>query len=221
MSGQAAWEFSKDILAKRFAGVRAPLFYGNSLTAGDQTYLRGKPRPYLLAAIDLLKKLGGRTIVEIGCMRQPMPHTLEQFNPVCCNDGHSTMFWGSSGLAVYTVDISQACCDVTKAACQGYPNVHVSCGDGVEYLRRFSTETGTIDLLFLDAWDAVEGIPYAEKHLEAYEAAREKLSPRAIVQIDDTDIAFGGKGRLVTPAIIRDGFELLLTGRQTMLLRTA
>jgi bifunctional DNA-binding transcriptional regulator/antitoxin component of YhaV-PrlF toxin-antitoxin module len=29
----------------------------------------------------------------------------------------------------------------------------------------------------------------------------------------------GGKGRLVLPAAIRDGYELMILGRQTMLLR--
>ncbi len=216
MSLNSSWEFAREILTKHFAGIRHPLFFGNTLSADDQTNLRGKPRPYLLAAIDLLTKMQGKTIVEVGCMRQPLRHSLEEFNPVCCNDGHSTVFWARTGLAVHTVDINPGCCNVTAEACRSYPNVRISCGDGVKFLRNFN---GTIDLLYLDAWEAVETIPYAEKHLEAFQAAREKLAPSAIVLIDDTDVAFGGKGRLAIPAIIRDGFELLLIGRQTMLMR--
>jgi len=61
----------------------------------------------------------------------------------------------------------------------------------VTFLQNFN---GIIDLLYLDAWDAVEGIPYAQKHLEAYQMATEKLSPSSIVLIDDTDIAIWRKG---------------------------
>jgi hypothetical protein len=216
MSQNSSWEFACEIIAYRFEGIKHTLFFGNSVSLDEQTHARGKPRPYILSAIDLLAKMHGRTIVEIGCMRQPINHSFDEFNPLCCNDGHSTAFWGWTGLAVHTIDINPEACKVAAETCRSYPNVHVYCGDGVQFLREFN---GTIDLLYLDAWDTLEGIPYAEKHLEAYEAAREKLSPSSIVLIDDTDIAFGGKGRLAVSAIIRDGFDLLLTGRQTMLLR--
>ncbi len=216
MSQNSSWEFAREIITRHFQGIKHPLFFGNSVPLEDQIHVRGKPRPYILSAIDLLVKMQGRTIVEVGCMRQPLTHSFDDFIPLCCNDGHSTAFWGRTGLAVHTVDIIPEACNVTAEACRSYPNVHVYCGDGVQFLREFN---GIIDLLYLDAWDALEGIPYAEKHLEAYQAAREKLAPSSIVLIDDTDIAFGGKGRLAVSAIIRDGFDLLLTGRQTMLLR--
>jgi hypothetical protein len=212
----ATWEFARDILERHFRGVREPLFFGHALSTAEQTFVRGKPRPYILSAIDLLTKLGGRTIVEVGCMRRPLTHSLDAFDPDCCNDGHSTAFWASTGLAVHSVDVNPQCCTVAAQACHELANAHIYCSDGVEFLRAFQ---GTIDLLYLDAWDAVEGIPYAESHLEAYLAARQKLAPASLVLIDDTDIAFGGKGRLAVPQIIRDGFDLLLAGRQTMLLR--
>ena len=216
MSQTKSWDFARDILTRRFKGVRHPLFFGNSLTVDEQTNVRGKPRPYILSAIELLKQMQGKTIVEIGCMRQPMNHSLDQFVPYCCNDGHSTMFWASTGLDVHTVDINPRSIEIVKQSCAAHPNVHATCGDGVQFVRDFP---GTIDLLFLDAWDADEGSPFAEKHLEAYQAARDKLAPSSLVLIDDTDVSFGGKGRLTIPAVIRDGFELLLIGRQTMLLR--
>jgi hypothetical protein len=182
----------------------------------DHVRVRGKPRPFILSAIELVKKLQGKTIVEVGCMRQAMNHPMDAYNPMCCNDGHSTVFWGTSGLAVHSVDINPGACKIAAGACQALPNVTVTCGDGIEFLQKFE---GTIDLLFLDAWDAVKGIPYAEKHLEAFEVVRGKMAPSSIVLIDDTDVAFGGKGRMAIPAIIRAGYDLLLTGRQTMLMR--
>jgi spermidine synthase len=149
-------------------------------------------------------------------MRQPLNHPIDEIRPMCCNDGHSTAFWARSGLEVHSVDINPGAVKIAAAGCKDFPNVKVACADGIAFLQDFP---GTIDFLFLDAWDALKGTPYAEKHLEAYEVARKKLNPSALIVIDDTDIAFGGKGRLAIPAIIRDGFDLLTTGRQTMLLR--
>jgi hypothetical protein len=99
---------------------------------------------------------------------------------------------------------------------QTYPNLTVHTGDGIDFLKRYER---SIDLLFLDAWDVVPGTAYAENHLEAYRAALPKLAPRCLVQIDDTDILNGGKGRLVIPQMIRDGFELVTWGRQAILAR--
>jgi len=215
-AANAAWNFAGDIVAYHFRGITQPIFFGQDLTPADQTHLRGKPRPFILAAIDLLRKMGGRTIVEIGSMRQPMRHSLEEFNPNCCNDGHSTLFWASTGMNFHTIDINPDCARIAGEACAAMPNAHVYCGDGIAFLQAFDQE---IDLLFLDAWDVVEGCDFAGGHLLAYQAARDKVAPNSIILIDDTDIKFGGKGRLVIPAIIRDGFDLVLVGRQTMLIR--
>lgn len=216
MADQSTWDLAHPILANHFRGQIHPQFFGNEPTFEQHVNLRGKPRPYLLSAIDLLKRIQGKTIVEVGCMRQPLNHPLDVINPQCCNDGHSTAVWGSTGLSVHSVDINPGAVKIAAAACAAMPNVRVTCADGIEFLRAFPDR---IDLLFLDAWDAVKGIPYAEKHLEAFEVVREKLSPSAIVLIDDTDMAFGGKGRMAIPAIIRAGFDLLTVGRQTLLMR--
>lgn len=123
---------------------------------------------------------------------------------------------GLTGCAVHTVDIDPVCAAVIRQACPDNPNIHVTTGDGISFLRSFD---GTIDLLYLDAWDVRVGDPYAERHLEAYEIARPKLNRRSIILIDDTDIFFGGKGRLAVPAMIRDGYTQIVAGRQTLLVR--
>ena len=93
-------------------------------------------------------------------------------------------------------------------------NWNVYNGDGIKFLKDFK---GTIDLLFLDAWDVHYGSPYAEKHLEAYEVAKDKLSKKHIISIDDTDIANGGKGKLLIPHLLNNNYKLIVSGRQTML----
>lgn len=203
-------------IRERFGDSPIALWSTDRLTEQQQIHVRAKPRPYLLSAIELLPSLGSPNIVEIGCMRQPMRHTLEEFNPVCCNDGHSTIFWASTGNPLWSIDIDERACQIATQGVSGIPRTRVICGDGVQFLKDFVEPIG---LLYLDGWDVVPGTDYAEQHLCAYRAARDKLAGTSMILIDDTDLLMGGKGKLVVPAAIRDGYELMLFGRQTMLLR--
>lgn len=201
---------------RNFGNSPIALWATDSLTVEQQVHVRAKPRPYLRTAIDLLGHLGARNIVEVGCMRQPMRHALDEFDPVCCNDGHSTMFWASTGHPLWSVDIDARACEVASQTVSGFPGATVVCGDGIQFLRDFREPIG---LLYLDGWDVIPGTDYAEQHLSAYLEARTRLSDTSMILIDDTDLLMGGKGKLVVPAAIRDGYELVLFGRQTMLLR--
>jgi hypothetical protein len=203
-------------LVKRFSALTMPLFFRTNLTFEEQTNVRGKPRPYLDVATALVRDCGLSTIVEIGGMRQPMMHALSEFDPVCCNDGHSTLFWADTGAEVFSIDIDPNSALIMSAYGARYPNLHVQTRDGIAFLNELDAE---IDLLYLDAWDVIAGTGYAEKHLEAYFAARDNLAESALILIDDTDIMFGGKGRLAIPQMIADGFSVLTGGRQTMLVR--
>ena len=210
------YEIAEAGIRKRFGDSPIALWSTDRLTKEQQIHVRAKPRPYILSAIDLLDSLGSPNIVEIGCMRQPMRHTLEEFDPVCCNDGHSTLFWASTGHPLWSVDIDERACEIATQSVSGFPAAKVVRGDGIEFLKSFKAPIG---LLYLDGWDVVPGTDYAEQHLSAYHAARSALAQTSIILIDDTDLLMGGKGKLVLPAAIRDGYELMLFGRQTMLLR--
>jgi hypothetical protein len=203
-------------LVSRFSAITMPLFFRTNLTFEEQTNVRGKPRPYLDVATALVRDCGLRTVVEIGGMRQPMTHALSEFDPVCCNDGHSTLFWAATGAEVFSIDIDPQSALILSTYGAKYPNLHVQTRDGIAFLNELDAE---IDLLYLDAWDVVAGTDYAEKHREAYFAARDNLAESALILIDDTDIMFGGKGRLAIPHMITDGFSVLTGGRQTMLVR--
>jgi SAM-dependent methyltransferase len=200
----------------RLAGQQAPLFFRTELTVEEQIYKRGKPRPFLDAAVEILALLDAKTIVEIGSARAPMTHDLRTFRPACCNDGHSTFFWAETGLEVHTVDVDPRATAVVEAACAHLPNVHAWTADGVRFLEDY---TETIDLLYLDAWDVSAGGSHAERHLAAWQAAAPRMRGTSLILIDDTDIGFGGKGRFCLPAMIREGYEPLVMARQTMLFR--
>ena len=191
---------------------------------------RDTPQSYIRKALEQFKANGGKTIVELGCMRQPMNHPPLECTDDCGSrcDGHSTAIFDSVGVILNSADISQAACDCAKLHTFS-PRTTIWCMDAIKYLK---TSPAKIDLLYLDAWD-VDLDDCAEKHLEAYEAAKEMLHDKSIVLIDDTDVVwdggefhpvFGetthaGKGRLVVPAMIKDGWEVKFTGRQTMLVR--
>jgi hypothetical protein len=191
---------------KRFSHINLTL---------DEQQERGKPKKYLEAAIELFSVMSGKTIVEIGCMRQPMTHPLSEMHK-CCNDGHSTYFWCTTGAQVFSVDIDLKAVRIARKSIREFKNGKVLWGDGLKFLKKFR---GKIDLLFLDAWDVIPECKYAENHLLAYLVAKDKLSDRNIIAIDDTDIGNGGKGRLLLPVLKADEYEILVSGRQTIALK--
>jgi hypothetical protein len=182
------------------------------LTFDEQTFKRQKSLKFLKLQIELVKYFGGRTVVEIGSARAPLRHPISEFNPVCCNDGHSSHHWASEqSFDVHTVDIDPRSKATLEEA--GYPNLRAYTHDGVGFLAAWSG--APIDLLYLDAWDV--GTPnYAERHLEAFQAARNKLARLHVIGIDDTDFAGAGKGKLLVPHLTSIGYSMIADGRQTV-----
>jgi len=203
-----------ELVNETFTTLVMPSFYSIEIAIKSE---RGKPLPYLKVAAQLVREFNFKTIVEVGSMRHPLKHALDEFDPACCNEGHSTLYFAETGAEVFTTDVNPKCADVLASWTRKYRNLHVYTADGIWFLKKFDR---TIDLLYLDAWDVVpSSLDYAQKHLEAYRAAIPHLAPACLVLIDDTDILNGGKGRLAIPQMIRDGFELVTWGRQAMLAR--
>ena len=187
---------------------------------------RDIPAPSIREALEIYKREGlhklGK-IVELGCIRQPVTHSLEDGSRCdACLDGHSTAEWARSGLDFVSVDIHPGHVAMADSVAPG----RVVCADGLKFLRDF---VGTIAMLFLDAFDA--DLPdSAEKHLDAFRIALPKMAPRSLILIDDTDveydheagffrkpIGYGGKGKLVIPAAMDAGYQVIFEGRQTLL----
>jgi FkbM family methyltransferase len=207
--------FSDAIYKNRF--LKDPIFSKIDLTFDEQTNIRGKPKKYLLHAIDLFKNYtNAKIILEIGSIRQKMNHNITDFNPSCCNDGHSTYFWKNyTNAEVYTVDIDPHCKyiidnDTRLKGVNSYSN------DAFEFVKDFNK---SIDLLFLDAWDVVPGSPYDVAHLNIYNELKLKLSDSCVILIDDTDVGDGGKGKLIIPQLQKDGFTMITNKRQTIFVK--
>ena len=200
-----------------------------ALSGHDHDVYRSKPGPYIKKEIEIAKKLGLRTFVEIGSCRLALSNNcLDYFysssdpyvSPPCCNDGHASIFWALEGFHVHTVDIDTNCSKQIIWSFNNigkpYPNnlvAHIPM-DGIEFLQNFK---GTIDVLFLDGWDV--GTPdYQQRHLDAYLAAKDKLSDTHLVIIDDTDFDIPGEGKdaLLSPYLIKENYIMLFNGRQTL-----
>ena len=202
-----------ELVNETFTTLVLPSFFSIEIAIKSE---RGKPLPYLKVAAQLIREFNFKTIVEVGSMRHPLKHALDEFDPECCNEGHSTLYFAETGAEVFTTDVNPKCSEVLVSSTRTHRNLHVHTADGIWFLKKFDRP---IDLLYLDAWDVVPSLEYAEKHLEAYRAAIPHLAHTCLVLIDDTDILNGGKGRLAIPQMIRDGFELVTWGRQAMLAR--
>lgn len=203
------------------------------LTGKDHDIRRSKPAPFINKAIEIAKVLKLETVVEIGstrlaasqkCLDYFDSNPIDPFiSPPCCCDGHATIFWTRAGFDVYTVDIDPNCINGVQwsylnLGITDIPNnLHINIPeDGIRFLENFDKK---IDILYLDGWD--KGTPeFAENHLKAYLAARDKLSPVHMVLIDDTDFDTpdGGKDKLLSPFLVDQGYTLLFNGRQTLFL---
>jgi hypothetical protein len=188
-------------------------------------YDRDKPKPFIEKAIELFTQRGGKVILEIGNMRMRLNHPIEENHHKCCCDGHSSVFFARTGCEFYSVDNDYWACEITKEYTKDWPKTRVLCKDGIKFLKNFGKK---LDLLFLDGWD-VDHPDTAQLHLEAFKIASRVLHEKSIVLIDDTDVDFidnelrptkelyGGKGRLVVPTAMNEGWKVIMEGRCTLL----
>lgn len=205
------------------------LFWDHLRLEPHENDLRNYPAPWIKKTIEFLKIVEAKTVVEIGSTRMELTQPCISYYdncynmtpaeaPPCCQDGHSTYFWAREGFETYTVDIDDHCRRTLESQYQHHirepipDNLHIHIEDGIGFLQNFSKP---IDFLFLDGWD-VGTEKYAERHLEAFKAAEDKLSEHHIISIDDTDFNTpeGGKDKLLTPYLIDNGYIKLLDGRQ-------
>jgi hypothetical protein len=172
---------------------------------------RDLPDNSLAEAARLFDQIGGTTIVEIGSGLHG------EFS------GNSIVAWTTRTNArrIVAVDLDESRIAEVRNALGSHPALECVVMDGVEYLHGF---VGTIDLLYLDFWapdkdGAFPGTGRAEGYRDAYHAAREKMGPRAMILLDDTDHIHPWKHTFIVPAAREDGFRVVYEGRQTLLRR--
>jgi len=181
--------------------------------------------PSFLEALRLLGEAGGRTIVETGTIRM-----ADDWGA-----GYSTLIFGKycslTGAELHTIDIDPRALAICKAVTKEFAGrIRYVEGDSVGVLEDFG---GTIDLLYLDSLDfpIVKGIPTAreseearrsqEHNLNEMKAAHGKLSPKAVVLIDDNLLPLGGKTKMSKAFLLGEGWKQLIDGQQALFVRPA
>lgn len=148
-------------------------------------------------------------IVETGCLR--MPGNWE-------GDGQSTFLFdcyiNDCEGNFWSVDISPD--SIAGAKQMVSPKTNLICENSLTFLSNFKEP---IDVLYLDSFDLDMKVPHlsAEHHLLELMLALPKLSPKAVVIVDDTyheDNKFIGKGSLVGTYMQHRGAKLLAEGYQ-------
>jgi len=188
-------------------------------------YDRDKPKPFIEKAVELFTQRNGKVIIEIGNMRMRLNHPIEEDNHQCCCDGHSSVYFARTGQEFYSVDTNQSACEFTREVTKDWPKSRVLCRDGLRFLRNFGKR---IDLLFLDGLD-VDQPGCAQWHFQCYRIANRVMKTGSLLMIDDTDVQFtdnklqptailyGGKGEQVVPQAVNEGWDIVLSGRCTLL----
>lgn len=195
--------------------IKDQCFKEINLDFHTQTHVRGKPFNYMKHICELFNKLtNAQTIVEIGTIRCPMSHNIDVFDPVCCNDGHSTYFWNHYTEAdILSVDGNIQNIYAVNSQQQLY-NVQAIHENPLEFAKNYTSSP--IDMLYLDYWDVQEGSTYAEDHVTFYNLCKDKLAKNCIIVVDDTDIHNRAKISLLKGILVKDGFYIVCESRVTI-----
>jgi hypothetical protein len=169
------------------------------------------PTKSLAKAASLFEEINGEIIIEIGTgIHGEM-------------SGNSVLVWAKSTTAqkIIAIDLEQARLDEVRNATMQYSNVEVVLADGIQFLQNFSLK---IDLLYLDFWvpdieEDLIGTGRSEAYKQAFLAAKYKMNDRSMILIDDTDHIAPWKHTLIVPLARIEGYKVLYTGRQTLLMR--
>ena len=166
--------------------------------------------------LHMMHERNAKVLVETGCMRL-------QGKIAYTGDGGSTIIFGHwaqlHNAQLYTVDISDNNIHNAQELTKSYhENIHFFVSDSVQFLASFDKQ---IDFLYLDSFDFEENnpLPSQEHHLKEIQAAYDKLSPHAIIMIDDCALPHGGKGKLAIQFLLSKGWRIIAKHYQVVLIR--
>lgn len=172
--------------------------------------------PTFKAALNLFIANDGEVIVETGTIRMKDDWGA----------GYSTYLFGDFckryNKRLITIDNSTKNLSVSKEVTAEFnENITYLFGDSIEVLSRINTK---IDLLYLDSLDC-DADPEADnsgpqKHqLNELKAAWNKLSPHAVILLDDCIFTNGGKCKMTREYLLHNGFILILEFYQSLWVR--
>lgn len=169
-----------------------------------------------MLALLMLKDRCAKTLVETGTSRDGDQNFIW--------DGGSTIIfshWASQNQAMlYSVDIDPFAIGRAFKVTRSYADhIQLVCSDSVKFLEHFQQP---IDFLYLDSYDFDfnDPAPSQNHHLREIIAVYPALHEASVVMIDDCDLPFGGKGKLVIEFLLERGWKIVYKGYQTILVQS-
>ncbi len=174
-------------------------------------------KPSFDLVMSKLDEKGNPVLIEIGQARKVYNWD---------GDGYSTALFSwylnqRKDGEFYSVDIddnSKVIDEIFKRWSLEKDRVNIVQEDGIKFLEEFPKG---IDLLYLDAWDYHMTNEKKQEisetmHLKAFKIAESKLNKGALVLIDDIHdtVTYKGKGRLLIPYMLENGYKLLYADYQ-------
>lgn len=166
-------------------------------------------------AFKLMKKRNAKVLVETG--------TARSGRRCCIGDGCSTIVfseWAAQNNAfLYSVDLCKNhLIEAEKSLGNLKEFVELVHSDSIEFLKNFNQP---IDFLYLDSYDFEfnNPTPSQEHHLKEIIAAYPWLTESSIVMIDDCQLPYGGKGKLVIEYLLKKNWRITANGYQVVLVQ--
>jgi len=177
--------------------------------------VKGLRRSTFEKVLGLIEDRGVKTIVETGTARGGELAFL--------GDGGFTIIFGYwcslNNARLYSVDISERALIRAKGVTKKYKDyIDFTQDDSVNFLMNFEKP---IEFLYLDSYDFDVNDPEPSQmhHLREIEVAYDKLTPNAIVMIDDCGLPHGGKGKYVIKYLLSKGWKIYAQSYQVIMLR--
>ena len=155
-------------------------------------------------------------IIETGCQR-----LVDDWGGGC-----STLIFGNFCVKynkqLWTVDLNYKNLEVAKQATSEYKSHITYClNDSIAFLEAFDKP---IDFLYLDSFDCsidplVGSAPAQQHQLAELKIALPKLTPHAIISLDDNNFPDGGKTKLSKAHLLNNGWLCLLDFQQSLWIR--
>ena len=126
--------------------------------------------------------------------------------------GNSILYWFNKTKAkeIHCIDLRKEWVNSIEEKFGGHDRVVCHQDDCLKVVPNIKN----IDLLYMDFW-ADDGDSRARAYLDLYEVSNR---PEMIL-IDDTDHSNPWKQTLIVPAAVSQGYRIIYTGRQTLLVR--
>jgi hypothetical protein len=189
-----------------------------------------------LQVFEEFRRIGGRTIVELGTTRS----FVSGGHDGCVNpdprfwqpDRPEVWDWGAGMFTrmcaehlhdmnpeIHTVDISIEALAICRVITADYAHlVRYHHARSVDFLRAFPQP---VDLLYMDAGETDSGAERLHLREARVVTARQMFSPQAQILVDDVNVpgTTESKGRLSIPYFCRNGFTVRFSGYQVVLQR--